>query len=243
MKLAHVSIKDYLVSDRIKDGKASDFGFTYSSANAVVAQTCLAYIIHLESLSLAELEEENLLLAPYAATNWIDHMILANEDHDGSVTWTLMTNLFSLTKGASARWVHIAGFSTALQFASFHGHQAIVQVLLEMGEEVNDSGERVGSALQAASSQGHETIVRFLLDKGADVNAVGGVYGSALQAASAGGYVETVRLLLERGADANLRGGLFGSGLLAAKSINHDALVKLLLEKGAVLEEAEDVVM
>lgn len=242
MKLAHTSIKDFLLSNNIKV-EESEFGFTHSLAQAVVAQTCLAYIINLESFPISDLPNQNLPLASYAANHWIDHMILAHEDHDGSVAWTLMTDLFSLKKGASATWVQLAGFSTALQVASFHGHQAIVHLLLEMGEDVNDSGEVVGSALQAASSQGHETIVRFLLDKGAEVNATGGAYGSALQAASAGGHVETVRLLLERGADANLRGGLFGSALLAAKSINHDTVIKILLEKGAAVEEVDDIVM
>jgi len=103
--------------------------------------------------------------------------------------------------------------SSLLALAIQGGKEAIVQLLLDKGADVNAQlGGYFGSALAAAVRQGNEAIVRLLLDKGADVNAqLGGSYGSALAAAAAyGSNVAIVRLLLENGADVNGRGGHYG---------------------------------
>ena len=117
-------------------------------------------------------------------------------------------------------------FGTALQAASYQGHERIVRLLLQ-------SGARYGNALQAASCQGHEGIVRLLLQSGADINARGGFYGNALQAASYHGHERTVRLLLQSGADSNAQGGYFGTALQAASFRGHERTVRLLLQSGA----------
>jgi hypothetical protein len=91
-------------------------------------------------------------------------------------------------------------YGNALQAASYHGHSATVQQLLEKGANVNAQGGRYGNALQAASYCGDRAIVQLLLEKGADVNAQGGGYGNALQAASYHGHSEILQLLLEAGA-------------------------------------------
>ena len=87
----------------------------------------------------------------------------------------------------------------ALMWACGEGHEKVVQMLLEKGQDVNAHGGKYGSALQAASARGHETVVQMLLEKGADVNAHGGKYGSALQAASVCGHENVVRMLINAG--------------------------------------------
>lgn len=42
-------------------------------------------------------------------------------------------------------------YSSALQVASFKGHQEIVRLLLDHGADINAQGDRFGSVLQAAS--------------------------------------------------------------------------------------------
>ncbi|KAF7511461.1 hypothetical protein GJ744_004650 [Endocarpon pusillum] len=95
---------------------------------------------------------------------------------------------------------------TALLKAAERGRDAVVQLLLDKGTEVNAQGGYYGNALQAASAKGHEKVVEMLLDKGAEVNvrdevnAQDGVYGNALQAASEEGHEKAVQMLLD---DAN----------------------------------------
>jgi ankyrin repeat protein len=76
---------------------------------------------------------------------------------------------------------------TALIWASEYGHEKVMQILVDVGADINAQGGVYGNALCAASVGGHEKVVQMLVDVGADVNAQGGVYGNALQAASEGG--------------------------------------------------------
>jgi ankyrin repeat protein len=121
------------------------------------------------------------------------------------------------------------GNGTALQAASYAGHEAVVQLLLEKGADVNAPNYTLGTALQLASSKGHGAIVQRLLDKDADANAAPGeCFGTALKAAATGGHTTVVQQLLKKGADAD-----DPDALLVASFLGHKAIVQLLLEKGA----------
>ncbi|KAI9148787.1 Bifunctional solanapyrone synthase [Paramyrothecium foliicola] len=107
--------------------------------------------------------------------------------------------------------LHGYGFyGSALQAAIGQGKEAIVELLLDQGIDVNASSEYLGNTLQAASAYGHEAIVRVLLENGADPNLVGGDYGNALQASILEGNIAVVEILLETGANVNAQGGFFG---------------------------------
>jgi ankyrin repeat protein len=58
-----------------------------------------------------------------------------------------------------------------LHYAARYGHEAVVQLLLEAGADIDGkdiSGQRT---LHLAAMNGHETVVRLLLKKRADVKA------------------------------------------------------------------------
>jgi Ankyrin repeats (3 copies)/Ankyrin repeat len=143
-----------------------------------------------------------------------------------------LLQLVLLEKGAK---VNAKGgkFGTALQAASYAGHDIIVQQLLEKGADINAQGGKYGNALQAASYGGHDQIVQRLLEKDADVNAQGGWYGNALQAASYRGHDQIVQQLLEEGADVNAQGRKYGNALQAASYEGRDQTIQRLLEGGA----------
>jgi hypothetical protein len=139
------------------------------------------------------------------------------------------------------------GFETAVQIASAEASEAMVQLLLDKGADVNAKpGLRGrGTALAAAADRGHEAIVRMLLEKGADVNIVGGEFGTALGAAAYIGHEAIVRLLLEKGADVKIVGGEYGCALGAAAASlqcmrhyreNPVEVIALLLGAGGELE-------
>lgn len=58
-------------------------------------------------------------------------------------------------------------FPTALQLASLHGYDKMVQILLNWGADVNTRGGDYATALQLGSLKGHEKIVDLLTDKNA----------------------------------------------------------------------------
>src|SRR5439155_994518 len=88
---------------------------------------------------------------------------------------------------------------TALQAASYGGHEKTIELLFSKGDNVNMQGGRHGNALQAASNGGHEKVVELLLSKGADINIQYDYYGTALQAASYKGHEKIIELLLSKG--------------------------------------------
>lgn len=62
-----------------------------------------------------------------------------------------------LTQGAEVNAQSRGGaYRNALQAASASGHDAVIQLLLDRGAEVNTLGEIFGGAVQVASYNGHK---------------------------------------------------------------------------------------
>ena len=93
------------------------------------------------------------------------------------------------------------GGTAALKFASFHGHNEIVHLLLENGSNPNMTDNIGTSSLMAASQGGYTEIVHLLLEAGADPNLVSRSGQSALTWACYSGHSEVVKLLLAHYAD------------------------------------------
>ncbi|KAI5842141.1 hypothetical protein DFP73DRAFT_498411 [Morchella snyderi] len=143
-------------------------------------------------------------------------------------------------------------YGTALQAASYRGHNKIVKTLLMHNADVNITGGSFGTALQAAAAYvgGHHDstkndTVKILIENGANINAQGGRYGTALHAASYGCYKTIVDLLLANSADPNIVVGEYGTALQAAAASRYFhlfdeeqrrfrlSIIKALIEKGA----------
>ena len=206
VQLAHFSVKEFLISDRISQRDLECFSIRELSANALICNDCLAYLLEFDRVSSLTMQLlTGFPLARYAAEYWTRHAYLVEKSDANDIS--LGMELF-LSKGDGfLNWIrlHDPDFSwessdlkrqsnsirPPLYYASQSGLGRSVQMLLDKGADVNAQGGDYGNALQAASSGGHKTVVQMLLDKGAEVNAQGGDYGNALHAASSGGY-ETV---------------------------------------------------
>jgi len=247
VRLAHFSVKEYLVSERIQVGSASRYSLRKIHANVSIAETCLAYLLqfdHPNSLTLQTFEE--FPLARYAAKYWTQHAQYAGADMNA--IHLLSVELFLQKKDAYLNLIRLfdpdrpwrepdismslenswKNVPSPLYYASSTGLVESARVLLEYGADVNAQGGDYGTALQAASYGGHDRVVQRLLENGADVNAQGGHYGTALQAASYGGDDRVVQRLLENGADVNVQGGHYGTALQAASAQGHDQIVQRL---------------
>jgi len=247
LRLAHFSVKEYLISDRIRTAPASQYAIE-EYAEEHITQTCLVYLLHFRGTIVLTLNNvDEFRLASYEAECWIQHAQAAKKDADRINQ--LNIELFEPQRDAYINWIRLFDFdkpwqgvdmtrsledvASPLYYASLACLIWPARLLLEKGADVNAQGGEYGNALQAALVEGHVAVVRLLLEKGADVNAQGGEYGNALQAASNAGHEAVVRLLLEKGADVNAQGGEYGNALQAASNGGHEAVVRLLLEKGA----------
>lgn len=116
-------------------------------------------------------------------------------------------------------------------------YDAIAQLLLRSGADVNAHSESYVFPLVLAVSKGDNWMTQLLLDSGADVNvnARSWINATALTVAAEGGHDKTVQLLLNAGADVNIRNGHYGSALIAATIGGYNKIVQLLLNAGADL--------
>jgi ankyrin repeat protein len=244
--LAHYSVQEYLVSDRIRQGSAKEYSMQETECHNAIAKGSLKYLMQLQQL----LERETLqacALARYSAEFWSSH--LRKTGDEGEQASQLAMGLMAKEEPAYLNWIRLHDPDRAwegpslekslnsvpmpLYYAAILGFSIITGLLLDKGAEVNAHGGRYGNALQAASEGGHEQVVKALLDAGAEVNAQGGDYGNALQAASEGGHEQVVRTLLNAGAEINVQGGRYGNALQAASARGHEQIVKTLLNAGA----------
>jgi ankyrin repeat protein len=244
--LAHYSVQEYLVSDRIKLGPAQRYSMQEVECHDAIATSSLKYLMELpQPFSKGDLETH--VLTCYSALFWTSHiqktpgtmedtnqlaMTLFCKDNPAYLTWIRLYNPDASWRGPDWRQ-NLESTATPLYCAAQLGLSAIVRLLLSAGADANAQSGYYGNALQAASGENKEQVVRILLDRGADINARGGNYGSALQAASWFGEEQIVKLLIDRGADVNAEDGEYGSALQTASWRGHEQIVKLLIDGGA----------
>ncbi|KZP13299.1 ankyrin, partial [Athelia psychrophila] len=256
IKLAHFSVKEYLISEHIFSGAAANFHTDEQLSHSVIAQTSLAYLFHFDkSTSLSEDTLPSFPLAQYAAEYWITHFHSAGFDYgnDGALQ-QLSVQLFDPSSSYVMRnWLclydpewpqrgveffnlKLNKFITPISpvhYACRIGVTAAVANLIKNGADFSHNRGRGRSGLTAACNGGHLEIVQLLLTHGVDIDA-GGYSGTALQEAASEGHLEIVQLLLAHGADVEVRGGNSSSTALQdAASKGHLAIVELLLAHGA----------
>lgn len=118
---------------------------------------------------------------------------------------------------------------TALMWAGFNGHTAVVTHLLQSGANVDARDVNGRTALMFASSGPFVDTVEVLLKNGADVNVQGKLEGfTALMTAAAEGQADVVRLLLKNGADAKLEDSDGDSAEKFARDKGHAEVIGLL---------------
>jgi ankyrin repeat protein len=244
--LAHYSVQEYLLSDRIKRGQAKQYSMQEEECQNTIAKSCLKYLTQFQQ-PLSNEALETFALARYAANFWSDHLQKTGDNKEELSR--IVVNLLSPGSPAYLVWIHLAdpdltlglwfgvirqnGLALPLYYAALLGLSIVARMLLDRNADVNAQGGQHGNALQAASYKGYKQVVKMLLDKGADINAQGGYYGNALQAALERGHEQIVKMLLDKGADANARGRECCNALYVASDRGHEQIVKMLLDKGA----------
>lgn len=232
VRLAHFTVKEYLMSDRIAESPVECFSFNETDAHLHIAHASLAY--HLYSIPITDQETSELVLRDYAVKNWMSHLELvprqlwsANVSHlaaqafamrskslcaifeaDES-TLTYSRRLSGLRRGfprlRGPPWIkslRTAVLKRPYIYTALKGLINLTEVLLGGGGKIRP----------------------FLTQRDMDIS---------LQYAAFGGCTAVVRLLLDRGANCHYGNGMLGGALQAAAYGGHLAVVKLLLEAGA----------
>jgi ankyrin repeat protein len=247
--LAHYSVKEYLLSDRIRTGNAAQYSMQSAVCHSIIAKACIEYLLQFQyTRSIPKEALEQFKLALYCAEFWTSHV---SKSEDRMVeTCEVASKLLSVDNPAYHNWIRIYNSDVPwnptdldrladdapapIYYMARAGLEELTKkLLLDMGPDADAKGGRQGNALQAASEAGHEQVVKLLIDHGTDVDDREGYYGKALQLASGKGHEQVVELLLNRGADINALSGYYGNALQAASTEGHEQIVKLLLERGA----------
>jgi ankyrin repeat protein len=243
--LAHYSVQEYLVSDRIRQGHAKKYSMQEAECHSAITKGCLKYLLQLaQPLSKDALKIS--ALAKYSAQYWSSH--LRNTGRNLEEVSRLAMNMMSTERPEYLTWIQIydpdrlfarpdldrslKSLAPPLYYASLLGLSMVTKLLLGKGADINAQGGSHGSALQAASAKGYEQVVEILLEGGAKVNAQD-KWQSVLQAASAGGHEQVVKMLLDNNANVNAKSGNRGTALQAASASGHVRVVKILLDRGA----------
>ncbi len=123
--------------------------------------------------------------------------------------------------------------TTALHWASHHGHTATVQRLLGAGADAATENRYEVTPLSLACITGNATIVDALLDAGADPNSTLPGGETALMTAARTGKPGPVELLLAAGANLTAQERKGQTALMWAAAEGHAEVVQVLLDAGA----------
>ena len=263
VRLAHFSVKEYLVSTRIQEGPAKRYSMQEEATHQSISNDCISYILVLEPwpdnsydythLSSISSEVFNVYpLAWYAVHWWHQHAKVAEKgsNYDCNVIMKLYR-----TEKAMLIWTLLSGYNSEIRhrdesgrlqppdpiyLASTWGLTKSVSALLDDGADVQGQGGEFDSALQVASYYGHTDTVQLLLDNDAPVDGQAAIHGSALQIASSEGHVDIVRQLLHKG--AHIAGDNKHDNALSLASENdHVHIVKMLLDYSVDANITEEI--
>jgi ankyrin repeat protein len=250
IQFSHFSVKEYLTSTRIAEGRVSRYYIPLEPAHLLVIQACLSILLRLDEHVTKESIQE-FPLARYAAQYWADH---AEFGDVSSRTEDMIEQLFSPENHHFANWVWIYDtFSNGpmdseapsrplmapLHYAARHGlHRAAEWLITTCSQDVNVSGLGSLTPLHIASEYGRFKVAQVLLKHHADVNA-GDVFNEwaplhFVSSSAEHNKPEIARLLLEHGADANSKTDMGITPLLhVLQNDGNPEVAQMLLEHGA----------
>lgn len=263
VRLAHFSIKEFLVSSRIKDGPASSFSIDGNDVCIQLAESCLAYHLYVSDAESQFLWTQpksplpwsiktlykNWPLCEYATEYWTKHTEAVSQDAWPQSLLSLIE--LSIKPGTESlllmleSWDYLDNIwnaedktvTSSVYYLVVHGHLNLLNWVLEheLGD-VNAIGGEFGTVLNFACYYDQEYFVQLLLEKGANPFLGNQRYCCALQPAIEGGGGETAALLLNRDNSlAKFKTAEF-SPLHWATESNLLATVELLLRSGAEVD-------
>lgn len=251
VRLAHYSVQEYLVSERIRYRPASFFAVIGVSAEVLIAEVCLTYILLFDkpdSLSEDSLSEWPLL--DYASRHWFYHARrLANKSDCDMATQLAETLLTSQENFAFINWLRVfepdmsrisfdlskspTALASPLYYSSYCGLLDVVKSLLRNGADIAVRGGKYTTALNTAAYTDSRDVAFLLVGRKAEVNVIHDSGASPLHHARVHDNAELVRLLLKAGVDIEERDVAGGTAMHIVCFFGHMSTLKVLLEHKA----------
>jgi len=215
--LAHLSVKEYLLSSKIQESPvARGFALKPTDANTELALLCLTYLsytpfkhgpVDLETEWLERVEKHPLM--EYGSTSWPYHAVRAGQPDK------LNTAILKFFKAEECKiyisWVQALNWDSwsayqrhynPLYYAASFGLDEIIPNLIRAAEDIDAPGNRYGgTALHGAVFREHIRVVELLLEARADPNEPNCFNHTPLQAAAGQGQLKIIKMLLNYGAD------------------------------------------
>ena len=207
--LAHFSVKEYLASDIIRQGKAARFNLDEDDCHVTLTKDCLAYLFHFDELgSLTSDIFAEYSLAQYAAMYLSDHSRVAVKKDNA-----ICHDLFLTKDEAFRNWVRLHDllfpigpdllrFPRSTNFPIHYAWEAglseSVRAFVNNGANFNAQDEEYGNDLIASSYVGNTDLVKFLLDERFHLDTTSSYYDVSLRSASFRGHIEIVQIILMR---------------------------------------------
>jgi len=235
VRLAHFSVKEYLVSSKIQQSnhRLSRYALREAEVHRYLSQSCCAYFLHLTT----ERKVRARKLDGYGESIIIDN-------------WRYFTESHPLIRHVCRHWAQHQslaeiGMETLVTKASFHvqllgDHMTRTSWLRLSLFDIHNRNAyiakqcegHVGTALYCASFAGLCQTVNFLLRDHVreNVNRIVDGKNAPLQIAAHQGHERVVELLVANGADVGVEGGRFGTALIAAAYGGHNSTVSRLLK-------------
>ena len=167
--LAHLSVKEYLLfSNQLHECSTPHFHINEKLAHELISQTCLGYLLQLDSYdSVTSQEIAKFPLPHYAAEFWIFHAHAGGSDDLTSLK-KLTVKLFQSDHFPFLNWIQLwdaddkwgrKNKSTSpLYYAALLGLQEVAQELIRTNMNLNIQGGYYGNTLQAASCKGYDAM-------------------------------------------------------------------------------------
>ena len=249
MQFSHFSVKEYLTSSRIAEGRMSRYHIPLEQAHLFVTRACLSFLLQLDNhVTIQSIEE--FPLARYAGQYWTNHaefgdVALHTED--------LIKRLFNPENHHFAIWVWIHDTiydrpirpiesespplpeHAPLHYAARHGfHRVVEWLIITCSQDVNVACLHDWTPFHFAARYGQVMAVQVLLMHHGDINVRDDDMWTALHHASCDGHSKVAQLLLEHGADVNSKSVSGKTPLLwLSERDGNLETAQLLLEHGA----------
>ncbi|CAN9388993.1 unnamed protein product [Alternaria alternata] len=243
VRLAHFSVKEYLVSNRLHQSHAelSKYALKETEVHRSLSQSCCAYLLRFT-------EQQN-------AKIWIDEAKpprgFTRRRKDGGIQHYAKDLLddfaptYTLLSYVCANWPRHQALTELVE------EQLPVSMRLHLRVLENDrartswirlhnhyspfDNRQDASALYWAAIFGLNQTASLLCKSKStqDINKVGGIFHAALQAAALCGNEKVVEIPIASGADVNCKGGFYGTALHAAVFSGNTKIVDMLIANGA----------
>ena len=229
VRLAHFSVKEYLVSDRIRTGSAAFFSIDEEVSNSRIGATGLSCLLLYDDALLPGAEEfsAEFPLARYSARFWHKHLsAISGTAH---LTPLLLATKLFLSENKMRNWIALWDLDyesdtlveldsrfrgsfesdeespgSPLYYAVLTGLKSLVEALIEVQKDKDGQvGATNDSKPERPDPDDNSATVQYM-SKDAYVNAKGGILHTPLRAASWFRRMDIVELLMNNGADPNI---------------------------------------